>query len=165
MGNFGMGGRGNGDASDPRLNLSFDPSDAFTARAQEQVDYRPIITHIFRFRNNYLIFEDRGCHLWKYDVSFTDPEHFTIATPKNAKNADLMQDPVTGSLYLYYTLDGIGHLAGVDPLTGAILFTRKLENFAWIEDLKVYNNRIWFTHQTVSGTAMMNLYSTEIGGN
>jgi hypothetical protein len=159
MGAFGMGGKKYRDIA------QFDPSDAFTARAQEQVDYRPIITHIFRFRNNYLIFEDRGCHLWKYDVSFTDPEHFILAPPKNAKNTDLLQDPVTGSLYLYYTLDGIGHLAGVDPLTGAILFTRKLENFAWIENLKIYNNRIWFAHQTVSGTAMMNLYSTEIGGN
>jgi hypothetical protein len=90
--------------------------------------------------------------------------HFIIAIPKNAKNADLLQDPVTGSLYAYYALDGIGHLAGVDPLTGSILFTRKLENFHWIENLKVYNNRIWFTHQTISGTAMMHLYSTEIDG-
>ena len=136
----------------------------FLDRAQEQVDYRPIVTHIYRFRNTYLIFEDRGCHLWKYDVSFTDPEHFILDVPKKAKSPDLLQDPVTGSLYLYYTLEGVGHLAGVDPLTGSILFTRKLEDFHWIENLKVYNNRLWFTHQNVSGTALMNLYSTEIGG-
>jgi hypothetical protein len=146
--------------------LAFDFEDytPFLNRAQEQVDYRPIITHIYRFRNNYLIFEDRGCHLWKYDLSFADPGLFTIALPNNAKDTDLLQDPVTGSLYAYYSLNGIGHLAGVDPLTGSILFTRKLEDFHWIENLKVYNNRIWFTHQTASGTAMMNLYSTEIGG-
>jgi len=159
MGAFGMGGAAY------RGVAQFDPSDAFTARAQEQVDYRPLITHIYRFRNNYLIFEDRGCHLWKYDVSFTDPEHFRIDAPKDAKNTDLLQDPVTGSLYLYYTLSGVGELAGVDPLTGAILSTRQLENFAWIENLKVYNDRIWFKHQNVNGTALMNLYSTEIGGN
>lgn len=146
------------------LGFNFEDYTPFLNRAQEQIDYRPIITHIYRFRNYYLIFEDRGCHLWKYDVSFADPGHFTIAVPENAKNTDLLQDPVTGSLYAYYTLNGIGSLAGVDPLTGSILFTRKLENFHWIENLKVYNNRIWFTHQTASGTAMMNLYSTEIDG-
>jgi hypothetical protein len=142
--------------------FDFDTYTPFLDRAQEQIDYRPIITHIYRFRNYYLIFEDRGCHLWKYDLSFTDPGHFSIAVPENAKNADLLQDPVNGSLYAYYTLDGIGYLAGVDPMTASILFTRKLENFHWIENIKVYNNLIWFTHQTVSGTAMMNLYSTEI---
>ncbi|MCX6226400.1 MAG: carboxypeptidase-like regulatory domain-containing protein [Bacteroidia bacterium] len=119
MGAFGMGGKKYRDIP------QFDPSDAFTARAQEQLDYRPIITRIYRFRNSYLIFEDRGCHLWKYDLSFTDPEHLRIAAPKNAKNTDLLQDPVTGSLYLYYTLNGVGELAGVDPLTGAVLFDDK----------------------------------------
>lgn len=146
------------------LGFDFEDYTPFLNRAQEQIDYRPIITHIYRFRNYFLIFEDRGCHLWKYDLSFTDPGHFTIAVPNNAKDMDLLQDPVTGSLYASYTLDGIGYLAGVDPLTGSILFTRKLENFHWIENLKVYNNRIWFTHQTMSGTAMMNLYSTELDG-
>ncbi|TSA33290.1 MAG: carboxypeptidase-like regulatory domain-containing protein [Porphyromonadaceae bacterium] len=151
--------------ADLRMEATFDPSDAFTARAQEQVTYRPIITHIYRFRNSFLIFENRGCHLWKYDISFRDPADLKIVEPKNAENTDLLQDPVTGNLYLNYTINSIGYLAGVDPQTGAIQFTRKLENYIRGDNVKVYNNRAWFTHQNVNGSSLMNLYSTEIGGN
>lgn len=151
--------------ADTRGVATWDPSDAFTARAQEQLDYRPVRTHIYRFRNNYLIFEDRGCHLWKYDLSFQDPEDLRIAYPENAKNTDLLQDPATGNLFLFYTLSGYDYLAGVDPLTGAIQFSRKLDNFPSVENVQVYNNRIWFTHQNTGGSAMMNLYSTEIRRN
>ncbi|MFH0761959.1 MAG: carboxypeptidase-like regulatory domain-containing protein [Bacteroidota bacterium] len=145
-----------------RMGATFDPSDAFTARAKEQTDYRPIKTHIFRYRNNYLIFEDRGCHIWKYDLAFLDPEDLRIPLPVSAKNTDLLQDPVTGKLFLYYRLLNSDYLAGVDPLTGVIQFTRKLENYPSIENVKVYNNRLWFTHQRITGSVMMNLYSTEI---
>lgn len=158
MGSFGMGGN--------RAEVSFDPSDAFTAAAQDRFfKYIPVKTHIFRYRNSFLIFEDRGCHLWKYDFTFTDPVDLKISEPKEARNTDLMQDPVTGNLYLYYTLSGYGYLAGVDPLTGAIQFTQKLENYYRVDNVKVYNNRIWFTHQNTNNQALMNLYSTEIRRN
>jgi hypothetical protein len=165
FGSFGWSGPQHGGSGDARMNPLWDPSDAFTARAQEQVTYRPIITHIFRFRNNYLIFEDRGCHLWKYDLNFIDPEELRIAEPKDAKNTDMLQDPLTGNLYLTYSINSIGYLAGIDPLTGAIQFTSKLEKFIRGDVVKVYNNRAWFTHQNVNGSALMNLYSTEISGN
>ena len=75
---------------DPTLNAPF------IARAFEQIDYRPVKTHIFRYRNNFLIFEDRGCHLWKYDIAFRDPADLKISVPKDAQDTDMLQDPVTG---------------------------------------------------------------------
>ncbi|MFO7617329.1 MAG: hypothetical protein R6V75_08750, partial [Bacteroidales bacterium] len=154
MGSFGMGGS--------RSEASFDPSDAFTARAQEQLDYRPIQARIFRFRNTYLIFEDRGCHLWKYTLSFLDPEDMEISLPDNAQNVDMMQDPVTGRLFLHYTLSGTDYLAYVDPTSGQVEYTHHLDGFHSVENIRVYNDRIWFTHQSMVGNTLMNLYSTEV---
>lgn len=148
-----------GGGYDPNANVPF------INRAFEQIDYRPVITHIYRFRNSFLIFEDRGCHLWKYDISFLDPADLRIAEPKNAMNTDLLQDPVTGNLFLIYMINSNGFIAGIDPVNGTIQYTMKLENFISGDLLKIYNNRAWFTHQNVSGPALMNLFSTEIGGN
>jgi len=148
-----------GSGYDPDLNSPF------LARAQQQIDYRPLITHIFRFRNNYLIFEDRGCQLWKYDITFRDPANLRIALPKNAKNTDLLQDPVTGNLYLNYSINSNGYLAGIDPESGAILFSRKIDKYLPGDAVKVYDDRAWFTHQGNNGSTLMNLYSTEIRGN
>jgi hypothetical protein len=147
------------------VEFNWDDYTPFLNRAQEQLDYRPILTHLYRYRNNFLIFEDRGYNLWKYDLTFMNPEKMMIVVPKNAKNPDLLQDPVTGGLYLYYTLSGYAYLANIDPFTGATQYTRKIENFMWIDHLRVYNNRVWFTNQGVNGSAMMNLYSTELTGN
>ncbi len=144
---------------DPNANVPF------INRAFEQIDYRPIVTHLYRYRNNFLIFEDRGCNLYKYDLTFMNPEKLNIVVPKNSKNPDLLQDPVSGGLYLYYTLSGYAYLASIDPFTGATQYTRKMENFLWIDQLKVYNNRVWFKQQGTSGSAMMNLYSTDLTGN
>jgi hypothetical protein len=155
MGSFGMGGS--------RTEPSFDPSDAFTANAQDRFfKYTPVTTHVFRYRNNILIFEDKGCHLWKYDLGFGDSVDMRIIVTDQARNADMLQDPVTGNLYLFYTILGKGYLAGIDPLSGSVQFTRKLENYYRIENLKVFNNRLWFTHQNTNGSALMNLYSTAI---
>lgn len=127
--------------------VAFDPSDGFTAITKDQFfKFTPVKTHIYRYRNNFLIFEDKGCHLWKYDLTFTDPKDLRIAEPKNAMYTDLLQDPVTGNLYLYYSVNINGYLAGVDPQTGAVLFTRKLEHFLKGDQVKVYNNRAWSTH-------------------
>lgn len=82
-----------GTGYDPNANAPF------IDRAQEQVDYKPIKTHIFRYRNSFLIFEDRGCHLWKYDIAFRDPADLKISVPKDAKDTDMLQDPATGKLY------------------------------------------------------------------
>jgi hypothetical protein len=154
MGAFGMGGS--------RSEASWDPSDAFTARAQEQLDYRPVQARIFRFRNNFLIFEDRGCHLWKYDLSFLNPEDLEISLPDHAKNIDMIQDPVTGSLFLHYIFSGSDYLAYIDPLSGTVEHTHHLDGFHAVENIRVYNNRIWFTHQSMSGNTLMNLYSTGV---
>lgn len=144
---------------DPNANVPF------INRAFEQIDYRPIVTHLFRYRNNFLIFEDRGYYLWKYDLTFINPERLKISVPKNSRNPDLLQDPVTGGLYLYYILSGYGYLASIDPFTGATQYTRKVENFLWIDKVKVYNNRLWFTQHGGNSGTMMNLYSTAITGN
>jgi hypothetical protein len=142
--------------------LTSDPSDAFTARAQEQVDYRPVVTHIFRYRNNYLIFEDRGGHLWKYDVGFVDPVDLRLTVPENAQNTDMYQDPVTGDLYLYYNSSGSDYLAHINPDNGSTQVIQKLENFSGADNIRIYNDKIWFTHQNRIGSMLMNLYSTAV---
>ena len=146
-----------------RSALSFDPTDAFTRHAQDRLlTYTPINCKLFSSRSELIIFEDKGPFLWKYGFDLQAHDMLAIQVPDRSTKVDLLQDPVSTDLYLLFEIKGLEYISKVDPNNGALINTVQLDGFTFVDNIRVYGNRVYYLDQSKSGTQKMNLFSMEI---
>lgn len=146
-----------------RETLSFDPTDGFTRHAQDRLlTYTPINSKLFKLDKELIIFEDKGPFLWKYGLDIQAREMLAIQVPDRSTKIDLLQDPVSTDLYLLFEIKGLEYISKVDTNSGALINTMQLDGFTFVDNIRVYGNRVYYLDQSKSGKQKMNLFSMEI---
>jgi len=145
------------------ISFSFDPSDAFTRHVQDRLlTYTPINCKLFRLESELIIFEDKGPFLWKYGLDLALHEMLAIQLPDRSTKIELLQDPLTSQPYLLYEIKGLEYISKVDANTGALINTMQLDGFTFVDNVRIYGNRVYYLDQSRAGAAIMNLYSMSI---
>jgi len=146
-----------------RITSSFDPTDGFTRHAQDRLlTFTPINSKLFMFKDEFLIFEDKGPFLWKYGLDLQPLEMLALQVPDRSTKIDLLQDPVSLQLFLLFEQKGREFISKVDIKTGALILTMQLDGFTFVDNIRVYGNRVYYLDQSRAGTRTMNLYSMAI---
>lgn len=146
-----------------RISASFDPTDGFTAYAQDRLlTYTPINSKLFKLDDHFLIFEDKGPFLWSYNFDLSSNGMVALQLPENSSKIDLLQDPVTKRLIMIYQQKGLQYLSYLDPESGKLLKTMRLDGFTFVENMRIYGNRVYYLDQSRAGARIMNLYSMNI---
>jgi len=146
-----------------RITPSFDPTDAFTGHAQDRLlTFTPVNSSLSRMNDELLIFEDKGPFVWKYNLKLEPLGMVSIKVPEKSYHIDLLQDPVTKLLYVVYTQQGRHYVAKLNHASGELTKTIRIEDFTFIENLRIYGNRVYFLDQSRAGKQTMNLFSMKI---
>ena len=124
--------------------------------------YKPIVAQIFSSGKNFYIFEDAELLLWEFDNTYELTNAWRLEVSENSGDLYLTQDPVNEALYICYEVNGVYLVGLLDLDTGKIAKTITLDDFAFVSNIRVYDARIYFTHQSPLGHRTMNLYSTGI---
>lgn len=142
---------------------TFDPSDAFTGHAQDRLlTYTPINSKLFILENQLIIFEDKGPFIWKYGLDLTLKGMETIHVPEKSHKLDLLQDPLSRKLFLIFENRGQQYISGIDEDNGKLIKTIRINGFTFIENIRIYGNRVYYLDQSRIGSQTMNLYSMAI---
>jgi len=146
-----------------RMKQSFDPTDGFTRHAQDRLlTYTPINSKLFMFEDQFFIFEDKGPFVWKYSLDLQPLEMLALHVPDRSTKIDLLQDPVSLRLFLLFEQKGHEFISRVDIETGALINTMQLDGFTFVDNIRVYGNRVYYLDQSRAGARTMNLYSMAI---
>ena len=146
-----------------RIKQSFDPTDAFTRHSQDRLlTFTPINSKLFKFDEEILIFEDKGPFLWKYSLDLQLIEMLALHVPDRSTKIDLLQDPVSSQLFLLFEQKGLEFISKVDIKTGELIKTMRLDGFTFVDNIRVYGNRVYYLDQSRAGAKTMNLYSMAI---
>jgi hypothetical protein len=133
---------------------------AFTNYAYKRtILNKPIRASVFYSNNLYYVFEGTNLMLWRLAPDFSISGIFNIDMNENAREVNMIQDPTDQSLYISYQIDGSCFVDKIDPVSGLIASTKKIQGFPFAEKVKVYGGRIYFIYQMVSGQRFTNLFS------
>jgi hypothetical protein len=140
-----------------------DPMGAFVNYAQDRLlTFTPVNSRLYRLNDEILIFEDKGPFIWKYNLKLGPLGMVSIKVPDKSYHVDLLQDPVTQFLFVVFDQQGRHYVSQLDPLTGELIKTIRIEGFTFVENLRIYGNRIYYLDQSRTGKQTMNLYSLKL---
>jgi len=114
------------------------------------------------FEDQFFIFEDKGPFVWKYSLDLQPLEMLALHVPDRSTKIDLLQDPVSLRLFLLFEQKGHEFISRVDIETGALINTMQLDGFTFVDNIRVYGNRVYYLDQSRAGARTMNLYSMAI---
>ena len=99
--------------------------------------FTPVNSKLYREKDELLIFEDKGPFVWKYNLILEPLGMVSVKIPDKSYHVDLLQDPVTKLFYVLYTQQGRQYVARLDPGTGELLKTIRIEGYSFIENLRI----------------------------
>ena len=155
-----LNGRFHKSRGDKGRDLTFLSRLSYTNYAQDRFfTYKPIMAQIFLLDDSFYIFEDAEQLLWEFDSEYDPTNAWKLLVPPNARNLQVTQDLTDQHIYLSYEIKGLFHVGRIDTNSGTVVGTISLKGFAFVENIQVYNQRVFFTHQSALGIRTMNLYS------
>jgi hypothetical protein len=123
---------------------------------------KPIRVSAHYASNRYYIFETANLLLWILDNHFAPLGSVPADPGSDAREVQLVQDPVNENLYLTYQIHGTCFISRVDPATGLMQSARRLTGFPFAEKISVYAGKAYFIYQSPVGQNYTNLYSVNL---
>lgn len=143
-----------------------EPATNFMIKAQDRLlNYAPVFCEFFSFENGLIIVQDKGPLYWIYNEEFELKCSDRIPIPDKGFNIEMMQDPATELVYLAHERHGQRFITRLDPSTGDVLGIMKIGSFAFIENIKIYGNRVYFTQHATTNEQNFNLFSVAFENN
>jgi hypothetical protein len=124
--------------------------------------HKPVEATLVRRNDRYFVFESTNRLLWSLFPNFSIEKNLFLTLSKDARRLELVQDPVDLNLYLSYQINGSQFVSRLDPETGSILMTKKIEGFPFPEKITVYGGRIYFIYDSPTGQNFTNLFSVSV---
>lgn len=130
---------------------------------RRNIENKPVRSWMFYSHGLYYVFESNNLMIWRLKHDYSINDMLNIALNPEAHEFGMVQDPVDGSLYLTYQINGTCYVSRIDPVSGLISITKKIDGFPFPEKVQVYGGRIYFIHQSSTGQNFTNLYSIGLG--
>ncbi len=123
------------------------------------IRHRPIQAAMFRSMDRFYVFENPNLMIWALSRDYITENVFKVEIENNPTGVRMIQDPISGSLFLTYLINGAGYVCKIDQQSITISSTKKIDGFPFAEKIQIYNNRIYFIHQSMTLSRFTNLYS------
>jgi len=127
--------------------------------------YDPLYAPLFVNRDSIIVFDHYKNLLFKYNRDLTYCDSFSIDYHVNAKKSGweqpIIQDKITGKIYVLFEKEGYSYLSLVNLSTGQIQYSRKLF-FRYAENIKVINNQVFYIYRPFESMQKKYIYTEYI---
>lgn len=146
----------------PPWPAGYDPmaSYAFTEHSRKRLNtFTPISSQLFIQNDSIIIYQDRKPHFTIYNTKLKLIKEHNLETAPREKLLKLLKDLSSGKYYLLSAVGDDLFISQINPVQGEIFKTMQENTLRFVKNIKAYNDRIYFIHQTPLGFRTMNLYS------
>lgn len=148
--------------------MGWDPSDAFTRHSENRLlIYTKIYSQIFTYRDTIVIYQEKNPHfslyskdlkmLGSYNLSLAEGE--LLSKLNGEKIQGLQKDLGSGKIYLFTSVLDNLYVTHINPINGKRIKTIQENRLRFVNNVKVYNNRLYFLRQVPTGHKTIDLYS------
>ncbi|MFK8038402.1 MAG: hypothetical protein AB8B74_08940 [Crocinitomicaceae bacterium] len=127
--------------------------------------YDPLYAPLFVNRDSILVFDHYKNLMFKYSNDLTYCDSFPISYHENARKTGweqpIIQDKVSGKIYVLFEKNGYSYLSLVDLSTGKIKYSRKLY-FRYAENIKIINNKVYYIYRPFESIQKKYIYTENI---
>jgi len=147
---------------DPRENLTFDPSDAFTGAVMDRMARSPIKTSVYLYDKGIIFSTDRKPFIHYFDLERDQKEEYSYEQLYGNDLLDLMQDPVTKEVYWVWLERGIITISQVNPVTWQLSAPYHVPGLSFPDKILIANNKCYFIHRMALNNGFSNFYSYDL---
>jgi hypothetical protein len=137
----------------------------FERRFGEMCFFAPVYAPMFEIAGELLLFSLPDDEIRRYDSL----NNLISSTPVTFHKApgfkkQILHDKGTGRFYAIFVLQGITCLKEIDVATGKIIYELSVPSYPWVDQLSVFQDRVWFLYKEDKGKEYRKLFMMPVGG-